>query len=496
MLQLGGTVKDVAIAIFLSNLAMMIGSFFWGKLSDVTHWRRAMVLLSLAGMFSVGASILLLGPDIPFLLLFSALVGFFSIGSAVTLNTLVMERSKSESWVRLLSSSSLLSSSGAVISMLAGYSWLIYSGDTRSLAFASAVFAGISLAMASFLLRGTKLEKVAEGARHNILQNLSRKLNVFATATLRHALLRMIASSCQYSLRYKAKSSDVTNDEKKKSYKTIGEKMKEMKALLTVPSLLLLQQKADTQNKEKGFLLLIGATLFFYISAAMIFGPYTPFLKENGITDAEVFIATAVLHLSKIALLPFNNQFVNRIGGEIKASLWSYWPRLVGIGMVVGAAILLSGNSAFLLVASVVSFVALQIGFTIWHAATNSLLFGRVMTISKIDGPEASDNKGKMLGISSSVTGGGALVGSLCVGEFVAKFGYGTTFGISGIFLLISFLLISRYRVKQAAIGNSIEQLDQNRIIKDAAARRVTLRTDNSSFMTASSSANPCSKEL
>ncbi|MEP0826547.1 MAG: hypothetical protein HRF40_13780 [Nitrososphaera sp.] len=66
-----------------------------------------------------------------------------------------------------------------------------------------------------------------------------------------------------------------------------------------------------------------------------------------------------------------------------------------------------------------------------------------------------------MLGVSSSVTGGGALLGSLCIGEFVARFGYGTTFGISGIFLLVSLLLMSRYRSKGVAVGNSIEQLDQ-----------------------------------
>jgi len=461
MLQLGGTVKDVATAIFLTNLAMMIGAFFWGKLSDVTHWRRAMVLLSLAGMFCVGASILLLGSDIHHLLLFAALVGFFSTGSAVALNTLVVEKTKSESWVRLLSSSVLLSSSGAVLSMLAGYLWLVYSFDTRSLALAAIAFAGISFAMASFLLQGAKAENVAKATRHNIFQDFSRNLKVLPTAIMYHRLLRKIASLSLHSMEYKNGSSDVTIKENK-DYKSIGEKIKEKKRSLSALSpLLLFQQKASTQNKEKGFLLLLGSTLFFYISATMIFGPYTPFLKENGITDAEVFIATAVLHLSKIALLPFNSQVVNRLGGEVKATSWSYWPRLAGIGIIVVAASLLSGNSAFLLVASGVSFAAMQIGFTMWHTTTSSLLFRRVMTLSKINRPEASDNKGKMLGVSSSVTGGGALVGSLCVGEFVAKFGYGTTFGISGIFLLVSLLLMLRYREKEIAMLNSTKQLDQ-----------------------------------
>src|SRR5690606_31431317 len=126
---------------------------------------------------------------------------------------------------------------------------------------------------------------------------------VLPTAILYHRLLRKIASLSLHSMEYKNGSNDVTIEENK-DYKSIGEKIKEKKRSLSALSpLLLFQQKASTQNKEKGFLLLLGSTLFFYISATMIFGPYTPFLKENGITDAEVFIATAVLHLSKIALL-------------------------------------------------------------------------------------------------------------------------------------------------------------------------------------------------
>jgi predicted MFS family arabinose efflux permease len=269
----------------------------------------------------------------------------------------------------------------------------------------------------------------------------------------------MIVKLSRYSLEYKARGGNDTRRKvttsKNKDYKLIRKKWR---GSLLVSSLLLLRHKKDTPSKEKGFLLLLGAALFFYISAAMIFGPYTPFLKENGITDAEVFIATAVLHISKIALLPFNNQFVNRLGGEVKASSWSYWPRIVGIGIMIIAAVLLAGNSTLLMVASMISFIALQIGFTMWHTTTSSLLFGRVMTLSKIDSPDATDNKGKMLGISSSVTGGGALMGSLCVGEIVARYGYGMTFGISGIFLMISLLLIMRYRTKQGA-GNSIKQL-------------------------------------
>ncbi|HEX2014145.1 MAG TPA: hypothetical protein VLA68_02850, partial [Nitrososphaera sp.] len=39
VLALGGQVREVAMAAFLSNLAMTLGAIFWGKLIDTFHWR-------------------------------------------------------------------------------------------------------------------------------------------------------------------------------------------------------------------------------------------------------------------------------------------------------------------------------------------------------------------------------------------------------------------------------------------------------------------------
>jgi hypothetical protein len=37
MLSLGGQVREVPIAVFLSNLAVTLGAVFWGKLIDAMH---------------------------------------------------------------------------------------------------------------------------------------------------------------------------------------------------------------------------------------------------------------------------------------------------------------------------------------------------------------------------------------------------------------------------------------------------------------------------
>src|SRR5262245_12114295 len=99
MLALGGQVREVAIAIFLSNLATTLGAIFWGKLIDYMHWRRTIIAIcSVAIAITCGS--MYFTSSIPVLMLLSALVGFFSVGPAPVTNLLVMEKSRKEDWLR------------------------------------------------------------------------------------------------------------------------------------------------------------------------------------------------------------------------------------------------------------------------------------------------------------------------------------------------------------------------------------------------------------
>ncbi|HUG96836.1 MAG TPA: hypothetical protein VMJ94_04790, partial [Nitrososphaera sp.] len=50
VLVLGGSVREVAIAMFLSNLAVTLGAIFWGKLIDAMHWRRTIIAICSAAI--------------------------------------------------------------------------------------------------------------------------------------------------------------------------------------------------------------------------------------------------------------------------------------------------------------------------------------------------------------------------------------------------------------------------------------------------------------
>jgi MFS family permease len=93
MLSLGGQVREVAMAVFLSNLAVTLGAVFWGKLIDAMHWRKTIVDICSAAIAITTASMFFIS-SIPLLMLMSALVGFFSVGLAPLTNLCLLWKSQ------------------------------------------------------------------------------------------------------------------------------------------------------------------------------------------------------------------------------------------------------------------------------------------------------------------------------------------------------------------------------------------------------------------
>lgn len=151
MLQLGGTVRDVAIYATLSGLALTFGSMFWGRVIDKMHWRQMVIIISSASMIVLAASIYFIS-SVSGLLVISALVGFLTAGAGPATNLLVMDRSRKEDWVKTFSWTSLLSNAGIVIAMILGYFWLQYY-SAQTYAIVSSVIAAVSLVLTIFFVK-------------------------------------------------------------------------------------------------------------------------------------------------------------------------------------------------------------------------------------------------------------------------------------------------------------------------------------------------------
>jgi len=390
-LALGGQVREVAIALFLSNLAMTLGAVFWGRLTDIMHWRRTIIVICSVAVSITCASMYFVS-SIPILMLLSALVGFFSIGPAPVTNLLVMEKSGKEDWLRTFSWTSLMSSAGLVIAMVAGYFWLMQY-DAQSYALICATIAFSSVALTMMFVKDPPV-------------TLERKAITMSRAALVDRL-----------------------------------KQSPVMFLRPVSDLSLSKVRANISGKE--FLFFAGTGLYF-LSNNLLFTPYTPFLKDNSVTDSHVFLAYTILHMSKVFFLPFNHKLIAR-GGEENMGRLAYIPRIFGLAMAVAAALLYANNPESILMMTLVVFVTVEIGFSIWSTTTTSSL------LKIIPGGKA----GSILGVNSAIIGAGLLIGSLAAGEVAATFGYGITFVLAIGFLGASFTLVNKYfskiEVKAAA---------------------------------------------
>lgn len=380
ILALGGDVREVALAAFLSNLAMTLGAIFWGRLIDSMHWRSTIVAICSAAIAITAASMYFVS-SIPILMLLSALVGFFSVGPAPVTNLLVMEKSRKEDWLKTYSWTSLISAAGLVIAMVAGYFWLmLYDAQTYAIACSAIAISSLALTMIFVKDPQTRLD--------------------------RRALLRTPA------LIYRLRQVPMI----------FFRQMPEVSAA-----------RIRTSLSKKELLFFAGTGLYF-LSGNLIFTPYTPFLKDSGVSDAEVFLAYTVLHMCKVVFLPFNHRIV-ALRGEEGMSKLAYIPRVMGLGLAVAAALLVVANPGSILMITLLAFVGTEVGFSLWSATTTSSLLKII----------PAGQEGRVLGINSAVIGAGLLIGSIAAGEVSATFGYGVTFALAIIVAIASFALVSRF---------------------------------------------------
>jgi MFS family permease len=146
MLQIGGTVKEVAICAFLTGLGVTIGCIFWGKMIDIMHLRGIVIIISSASM-AILAILINLVSTVESLILISVSLGFLTSGAGSVLNLLVMEKSRKEVWLKTFNWTSMISCAGIVVAMVTGYLWLQHH-DIKSYATVCAVISLSSLMLA------------------------------------------------------------------------------------------------------------------------------------------------------------------------------------------------------------------------------------------------------------------------------------------------------------------------------------------------------------
>jgi predicted MFS family arabinose efflux permease len=416
LLQLGGSVVEVALAAFLTGLANTVGSFVWGKLIDTLSWRATAVFISAISTLTISLATYFVS-DVSSVTSLWTLLGFMTAGGGPATNLLIMQRSKREDWSDTFSWTSLISNGGIVIGMVAGFIWLAYTNDVHTYALACSVIAATAAIVVFPLFKSERKE---------INQKKRGDINQPTILTIIDSFLHGIALLL----------------------KTFHSNAKNMFNELLSHSLYAGNHSEHPINirpriVNKRQLLFFAGVGVFFLSGNLFYTPYTPYLKANGITDSQVFLAYTVLTVSKVLFLPFNSRIVVAAGGEQRMAKLSYIPRAAGTGVAIAAALLAIGNSNMIFVITLLSFVSVDVAFSIWSITTTSSLMKMVQ----------SGRAGKIFGVNQAVTGLGLIIGSIVGGEVAGAFGYAATFSLAIVALAVSLALIAgSFRSEKASI--------------------------------------------
>jgi MFS family permease len=387
---LEGTVLDVAFSLSLFNLSLIVSALFWGYVIDAFGWRKRLIVISYSGLV-LGIIALYSITNLGLIAVIYGFVGFMRVGSQPAINLLVIETEKKKDWGKVFSRIQLASVLGMILAVLFGVFWIVLFG------------------LQSYFL-------VCLG------------FGILATLIAQ-------AFTSEPPIRFE---SDMIS----KFPSTLFQRIRSNPVILPkLPSL----KEVDTLLKMlkvgilQAFPLFLFSTFLFYASSGIYFTAMIPFLKQSMITDSVIFAVYLTLYLTQAIVYLFSSKFVDQYG-EKGATLFSFFPRIIGTALTVFAAIYLANTNLLLFI--VLAFVALDIAFSIYSTSTSLILF-KLLPIKR---------RGYYLGIFGAMTGVGLLIGSLASGEISALFGFTVTFTLATILLILSLLIMKVFN-KRAEIG-------------------------------------------
>ncbi|HEV2192775.1 MAG TPA: MFS transporter [Nitrosopumilaceae archaeon] len=386
---LGGNIGEIAIIVAMQNGASAFGSIFWGKVIDRFHVRRAVLLVS---FFVVMLCSLLMyfTNSINVLYVISPLLGFFIVGKNPVAQLLVMESIHKNQWRWLFARTSIIATFGMFGAMIIGAIGSVYF-DLKPyfLICAAACVATMGLSM-------TIKESQFHLERSSIAHSIHGLRYVFSNF---HVDLPRIPEIYDY------------------------------KHIITIFK--------GRVTDEIGIFYI--TNFLFYLGSNIYFTSFTPFLKNYGYSNSDVFLIYVIQTAAMISVFFLAPRFISKMGEERSISL-SYVPRIAAV-VIAGLFIPITvGQGSFAV--AIISASLMVIAFSIFSTATSIIFFKSI--------PPGFE--GKYLGVNSSITTVGLFIGALCTGQLANSFGYTITYAVASGILVVSFALFRvylRYRLSE-----------------------------------------------
>jgi MFS family permease len=377
ILNLHGTVIDVALAITLFNAVGVPAALVWGFVTDRFYKRK----LIIAGSYLATAAILVsfLFANTGYLVsLLYAVFSFATAASTTPLNLLIMETEQKQKWATAFARFSMVTSIGQTAGLILSVGWGLFFSLTY-LVIPLALLSVVSAALSVLTIKEPKV----------VFERQTIALN-------KPSFFHRILAVPLFFLRVPR-----LND-----FKRV---FRDMRYELTrqVPILYL-------------------SIFMFYLASGIFNTSLVPSMQANNVSSFLIFLVTTVAMVVQIISFRYAGPYTEK-KSPVKAAVGGLVLRSLGYGLIGVALYLISG---VLFLAPVLILYPLAAGFaySVYYTASNTMVFNTLR----------GGRQGASLGVYSALVGVATLVGSLVSGFTSFFLGFSTTFIIAAVFLAVS----------------------------------------------------------
>jgi len=389
ILELHGTVIDVALAITLFNAVSIPAAIIWGYVTDRFQSRRTIIVLSSVAI-SGNLILLPLANSISGAALVYALFSLVSSVSATPANLLIMETQRKSRWASMFARFSMVSSVGNTLGLVLGAAWSVY------LPVSLLVLPLSALSLASALLSFVMIKEPPI--------SFEREFIVLQKRSLQQRLLAIPL------------------------------------VFLRTPNLV------DFKGVFKGLrsaltrqLPLLYLSIFvFYLASGLFNTSFVPSLQAARLSASEVFVVALMAMVVQTASFYFAGPYVEK--RDLRKSAIARLLLRPGCYAIMGVLALFAGGLPYLAATLVLYPLAGGLAFSIYYTSSNTMIFNTL----------GVKNQGSRLGVYSALVGVATMLGSFISGYISFYFGFLATFVLAAVLLAVCAILVPAVSAHQA----------------------------------------------
>ena len=382
ILNLHGTVIDVALAITLFNTVGVPAAIIWGFITDRFHRRKPIIVASYLVTTAILVSFLFASTGYLVSLMYAAF-SFAASASTTPLNLLIMETERKQKWATAFAKFSMVVSIGQTVGLLLSVGW----GFFFSLNYLVIPLATLSLISAALSVLMIKEPSVVFERQAIALNKPSFFHRILAVPLFFLRVPRL-------------------ND-----FKRVFRGVK-YELTRQVP-------------------ILYFSIFMFYLASGIFNTSLVPSLRANNVSSFLIFLVTTVAMVVQIIAFRYAGPYTER-KSLVKAAVGGLVLRSLGYGLL-GVSLYVISGAWFLVPVLIFYPLAAGIAYSVYYTASNTMVFNTLR----------GGRQGYSLGVYSALVGVATLLGSLVSGFTSFFLGFSTTFIIAAACLGFSAWLAS-----------------------------------------------------